>query len=94
MQVRHSLIENEFRTEFIVLFGLLQTGEKNHMINVLLIIQMFVLNLNYLKPVKIFFSDLAVNKEKVVPLWRRKLLRSRKNTSLEEQSIIIVIEKV
>ena len=94
MLVRRSLIDNGFPRKFIVLFDLSQTGEKNHMTNVLLIIQMLVLNLSYQKPVKILFSKLVVDKEKAVPLWRKKLLRSRKNTSLEEQSITIVIEQV
>jgi hypothetical protein len=91
MLVQHSLIDIGFPTKFIAPFDLSQIGGKNHTNNVLLIIQMLVQNLSYHKT---SFGKPVVDKEKVVPLRRRKLLKSRKNTLLEEQSTTIVIEKV
>ena len=91
--MQHLLIDSGLRKKFIVRFNLPQTDGKNYMINVLLFIQTPVESLNYHKQVKTSFVDRVVDKEKVVSLWRRRLQRSKKNMSLEEQSIITVTEK-
>ena len=56
MLVQHLLIDNGSQRKFIARFDLLQTGGKNHMTNVLVIIQILVLNLNYHKLVKTLFA--------------------------------------
>ena len=67
--VQHLSIEIGLPRKFIVQFDLSQTGDKSHMINVLLIIQTQVVTLNYQEPVKTSSLKPMVDKEKVVLWW-------------------------